>query len=123
MRICIQDPASGATYLIDEVDLPPFETDPDDYTISVDVLFVIPTDNLIQELPASRLSDSPTPSVQIVDPDTNRSWVIPFESLERFEIPVPPTDGDAVVWFAMPTARELVAAVPVFRKALVQHSS
>lgn len=123
MRVCIQDPASSATYLIDEADLAPFETDPDDYTVSVDVLLVIPTDDLVQELPSSRLSDSSTPSLQIVNPDSNLSWVLPHESLQRFEVAVPPTDGDDIVWFAMPTARELAAAVPVFRKALVQHSS
>lgn len=123
MKICIQDPASTGTYLLDEVDLVPFATDSDDYSIAVDVLFVIPSDHLVQELPASRLSESTTPSVQIVDPGGDRSWVIPFAKLEGFRVPVPPGDDDDVVWFAMPSARELIAAVPVFRKALVQHSS
>ncbi|MGH3328106.1 MAG: hypothetical protein ACRDPT_09995 [Streptomycetales bacterium] len=122
VRICIQDPVAGSTYLLDENDLPVFAVDPDDYDIGVDVLFVLPSDDLVQELPASRLTDSPQPSVQIVDPNGNRSWVIPFEKLEAFTVPMPPTEGE-VAWFAMPTARELIAAVPVFRKALVQHSS
>lgn len=123
MKICIQDPALSVTYLLDEADLGGFTADPDDYAATADVLFVIPSGELLQELPSSRLSDSSTPSIQIVDPDGNRSWLIPFEGLQRFRVPVPPTDGDDIAWFAMPTARELIAAVPVFRKALVQHSS
>lgn len=123
MKICIQDPLLERTYLMDESDLGVFATDPDDYSVSVDVLFVLPSDDLVQELPASRLTDSAEPSVQIVDPAGNRSWVVPFEKLEAFVVPVPPADVDDVAWFAMPTARELIAAVPVFRKALVQHSS
>ena len=85
------------------------------------MLFVILSDHLVQELPASRLCESMIPSVQIVDPGGDRSWVIPFAKLEEFS--VPPGNADDVVWFVMPSARELVAAVPVFRKALVQHSS
>lgn len=123
MKICIQDPISIATYVLDADDLTSFAADPDDYTTSVDVLLVIPSDQLVQELPATRLSDSPNPSVQIVDPEGNRSWVIPFEKLAAFQVPSPPDDAQDVVWFAMPSARALIAAVPVFRKALVQHSS
>jgi hypothetical protein len=123
MKICIQDPLAAQTYLLDERDLAAFAADPDDYSISVDVLFVLPSDQLVQELPASRFTDSGTPSIQIADPGANRTWVIPFEKLQAFAVPVPPTDETDVAWFAMPTARELIAAVPVFRKALVQHSS
>jgi hypothetical protein len=123
VKICIQDPVSVATYLVDDADLAPFVTDPDDYGTAIDMLFVIPSGQLVQELPASRLSESMTPSIQITDPAGNRSWVIPFEKLQGFRVPVPPVDSDDVVWFAMPTARDLIAAVPVFRKALVQHSS
>ncbi len=122
MKICIQDPASARAYILDEIGLEPFAHDSDDYGTKVDVLFVIPSDQLVQELPASRLSDSAEPVVQIVDPASNSSWVIPHDALEKFRVSVPPVDED-VVWFAMPTARELIAAVPVFRKALVQHSS
>lgn len=123
MRICIQDPASARTYLLNETDLAPCAHDPDDYDVSADVLFVIPSDQLVEELPASRLSDATSPTVQIADPANNRTWVLAFSELERFRVSVPPSDVEDVVWFAMPTARELVAAVPVFRKALVQHSS
>jgi hypothetical protein len=123
VKICIQDPVSAATYLIDDADLAPFATNPDDYNTAIDVLFVIPSNQLVQELPASRLSESTTPAIQITDPAGNRSWVIPFDKLQGFRVSVPPADADDVVWFAMPTARDLIAAVPVFRKALVQHSS
>jgi hypothetical protein len=123
MKICIQDPVGARTYLLDENHLAAFAADPDDYSGNVDVLFVMPSDELVQELPASRLTDSQTPSIQIVDPGGNRAWVIPFEKLEDFVVPAPPADGEDVAWFAMPTARDLMTAVPVFRKALVQFSS
>jgi hypothetical protein len=123
MKLCIQDPASAATYLIPEDALTTFRSDPDVTGEAIDVLFVIPTDDVIQELPASRLSDSQTPSVQIVDPDGNRNWVLSHQDLQEFRASAPPADGEDVVWFAMPSARDLLAAVPVFRKALVQFSS
>lgn len=122
MKVCIQDPASAATYLIPEAALEGFSGDPDENGQSVDVLFVMPSDDVIQELPASRLSDSTTPAVQIIDPDRNCSWVIGFTELQAFRVATPPADGEGVLWFSMPSARELLAAVPVFRKALVQNS-
>ncbi len=123
MKICVQDPVVATTYLLDETDLWPFSVDPDDYSVTADVLFVLPSGHLLEDLPASRLSDSTEPAVQVVDPDTNRSWLIPFDALIRFEVSTPPSDPEGVVWFAMPSAHDLLAAVPVFRKALVQHSS
>jgi hypothetical protein len=122
MQICIQDPAKYSTYLLQEDDLQRFAVDPADDGVAADVLFVHPAATLVQELPASRLTDSETPSVQIVDPDRSRSWLIGFEALQDFRVPTPPSEGN-VVWFAMPSAKEILAAVPVFRRALVQHSS
>ena len=122
MKICIQDPVVGSTYVLSQDDLEAFVSDPDDYTAGADILFVIPTDQLVQELPATRLSDAADPTVQIISPDANRSWIIPAGKLDNFLVDVPPSDDD-VVWFAMPSARDLIAAVPIFRKALVQHSS
>jgi hypothetical protein len=121
MIICIQDPVHDATYVVEGDALERFAVAPDADAGEVDVLFVVPTDALVQELPATRLSDAASPTIQIVDPDANRSWVIPAAALDELRVAVPPTSGD-VVWFAMPSARELVAAVPVFRRALVQHS-
>lgn len=123
MQICIQDPAKYATYLLQEDDLQRFAVNPNDDGVAADVLFVHPADTLVQELPASRLTDSETPSVQIVDPDRSRSWLIRFSDLQEFRVPTPPSDSDGVIWFAMPSAKEILAAVPVFRRALVQHSS
>lgn len=122
MKLCIQDPASAATYLIPADDLPPFNTDPDLTGEAVDVLFVIPSDDVIQELPATRLSDSTTPSVQIIDPDQSMSWVLSHKALQQFRVPAPPVDGEETLWFSMPSSRELLAAVPMFRRALVQNS-
>jgi len=123
MKICIQDPSNGSTYLLSESNLTPFAIDSNTDETSVDVLFVCPADTLVQELPASRMTDSTTPTVQIVDPDNNRSWILQFSDLQRFRVPTPPSDGKDLAWFAMPSAKEVLAAVPAFRRALVQHSS
>lgn len=122
MRVCIQDPVKNANYVINEAELAKFAVDGDDDR-EVDVLLVASGDTLLQELPPSRLSDSDMPTVQIVDPDANRNWVIPFEALQRFSTPTPPSDSEDIRWFAMPLARNALAAVPVFRRALVQNSS
>jgi len=122
VQICIQDPASYRTYLIPDASLAAFEVEAahDD---EADVVFVLPSDALIQELPASRLTDSESPTIQIVDTEGSRAWRLEFEQLERFSVAVPPSDEIEVAWFAMPSAKQVLAAVPVFRKALVQHSS
>jgi hypothetical protein len=122
MQICIQDPANYRTYLIPDSALDDFEVEAahDD---EADVVFVLPSDALIQELPASRLTDSETPTIQIVDTEGSRAWRMRFDELQRFSVAVPPSDEVEAAWFAMPSAKQVLAAVPVFRKALVQHSS
>lgn len=123
MKFCIQDPVNRRVYLADEADLGPWAADPDDYSVQVDVLLIVPSDELLQELPATRLTDETAPIVQIVDPNRNKSWILSSEDLEKFSVDAAPTDEGDMAWFAMPSARELIAAVPVFRKALVQHGS
>lgn len=122
MKICIQDPANYRTYVLPPTALADYATDAH-YDDEADVVFVLPSDALIQELPESRLTDSETPTIQIVDTEAGRTWRLSFEQLERFAVAVPPSDEDDVAWFAMPSAKQVLAAVPVFRKALVQHSS
>ena len=123
MQVCIQDPRNQAVYLLNEAELAKFAADADAQDQAVDVLLVHPGDTLIQELPPSRMTDSETPTVQIVDPDGNRNWIIGFDDLNRYRVPTPPADAEDVIWFAMPSAKEVMAAVPLFRRALVQHGS
>jgi hypothetical protein len=121
MKFCIQDPRNGRVYLADDAELAPFAVSPDDYSLKVDVLLIVPGDELVQELPSSRLTDSDEPTVQIVDPSRNKSWLLTSADLQAFRVTAPPSDERDVAWFAMPSARELLAVVPIFRKALVQH--
>jgi hypothetical protein len=123
MQICIQDPHNNAVYLLSEAELTNFAADEKDQEKPIDVLLVYPGNTLVQELPPARMTDSDNPTVQIVDPDGNRNWIIEFEELKRYVVPTPPSDVEDVIWFAMPSAKESLAAVPVFRRALVQHSS
>jgi len=122
MHVCIQDPAQNTSYFINERELAKFSAGAGEEH-EADVLLVASGNTLLQELPSSRLSDSDTPTIQIVDPDANGSWVIPFESLKRYAVADLPGEAEDVHWFAMPSARDALAAVPVFRRALVQHSS
>ena len=123
MQVCVQDPANNKTYLMSRTDLSAFAADSRDDGRDVDVLLIHGGECIVQELPSSRLSDSPTPTVQIVDSESGQSWIVDFESLTSFSVPAPPSDGDNIIWFAMPSAKEVLAAVPVVRRALVQHSS
>lgn len=122
MHVCIQDPVRNINYVINEAELAKFSVDTDENQ-DIDVLLVASGDTLLHEIPSSRLSDSATPTVQIVDPDSSRNWVIGFDDLQRYASNTPPNDVEDMNWFAMPTARDLLAAVPIFRRALVQHSS
>lgn len=122
MNLCIQHPAEGTTYLLPKDALEEFACEPGAREQAADVMFVIPSTDLVQELPASRLSDAVEPLIQVADPDRDRSWMIPFEKLSRFRVPVPPLEMDDITWFAIPEKPQLVGSVPVFRKAPVQHS-
>jgi hypothetical protein len=121
MKFCIQDPAEGRVYLAEESALDQFLVPSEDQSVDVDVLLVVPSSDLLQPLPSTRMKDGPITAVQIVDPRRNKNWILTAADLDKFVVDFPPTDEDGVTWFAMPTARELIAAVPVFRKALVQH--
>jgi hypothetical protein len=122
VNFCIQDPSASKTFLLSDYALKQFEAD-ESTDVAADVLFVCPSDSLLQEIPPpARLSNSDRPVVQIVDSDKNKSWVIDYSNLEKMEVAAPP-QGKDVVWFAMPKAKEVMAAIPMFRRALVQHGS
>lgn len=123
MRFCIQDLADGATYVFDQDALGVFRVDPDYCGQDIDVLLVVPSGEIIQEVPPCRLTDAVDPTVQLVDTVRNLAWVFKLCDMAAYRTSTPPAEIDDVIWFAMPTSRELVAAVPVFRKALVQHGS
>lgn len=119
MDVCIQDPGTFRTFLIPDGALSEFSSDG---TEDADIVFVMPSDSMVQEVGASRLTDAGNPTIQIVDTDGDRAWRLSHEDLTRFAVDTPP-DGENTAWFAMPSAKEVLAAVPVFRKALVQHGS
>ncbi len=122
MNICIQDPATYRTFLVPNEALSEFSCD-GEREESADIVFVIPSNAMVQEVPASRLTDADSPTIHIVDPDADQAWRLSYEQLERFTVAAPPVEDGDSAWFAMPSAREVLAAVPVFRKALVQHGS
>jgi hypothetical protein len=122
MQVCIQDPSNSSCYVIADAELAKFAVEETGPEREVDVLFVCPGNSLVQELPSSRLTDSVTPTIQIVDPDHNKNWVVDFAHLANYRVASPPVSIDETIWFAMPSAREVLAAVPMFRRALVQNS-
>jgi len=122
MRVCIQDPVNSTAYVINALELDRFRASEDAFE-DVDVMLVHGGDSVIQELPAFRASDTTHPTVQIVDAEGDRSWILKFDDLKSFSRPAPSPQDNDVIWFAMPSARDVLAAVPVFRKAIVQMSS
>ncbi|MGW0394818.1 hypothetical protein ACWDYJ_28840 [Streptomyces sp. NPDC003042] len=87
-----------------------------------DVVFVLPSETLCEQVPVIAGSGSTNPSILISDPDRDRRWLLTRSDLERFAADhQPPADA---VWFSMPDASAgIYAAVPLFRRALVQNSS
>ncbi|MEU9026792.1 hypothetical protein AB0D46_04485 [Streptomyces sp. NPDC048383] len=118
----MQDPGKNATYILDPELLGEFTVGPAQLGESADVVFVLPSKTLCEQVPVVSGSGSADPSILISDPDGDRRWLLTRSDLERFAAgDQPPTDA---VWFSMPDASAgIYAAVPLFRRALVQNSS
>lgn len=122
MKIAVQDPGKNATYILDPELLGEFTVGPAQLGEGADVVFVLPSKTLCEQVPVVSGSASTDPSILISDPDGDRRWLLTRSDLERFAAgDQPPTDA---VWFSMPDASAgIYAAVPLFRRALVQNSS
>ncbi|MFF2657691.1 hypothetical protein ACFVUH_10050 [Kitasatospora sp. NPDC058032] len=121
MHIAVQDPSTKTTYLLDAAGLAPFEAVPSQLDDGADIVFVLPSATLVEQVPVVPGSASADPSILISDPDGDRRWLLNRSDLERFAC------GEAqegAIWFSLPDAEAgLYAAVPLFRRALVQNSS
>lgn len=123
MKICIQDPRGGRTYVLGSCELDQYRLNGEDEA-AADILFVMPSRLLVEELPAVRSSASTRPSVLICDPDHDRRWLLAHADLERFSVAwTPDAVDDEAVWFSMPDDCGVLGVVPFFRRALVQNSS
>ncbi|MEU5388858.1 hypothetical protein [Kitasatospora cineracea] len=122
MQIAVQDPSTKTTYLLDPASLAEFEADPSQLDEGADVVFVLPSAVLCEQVPVVPGDASADPSILISDPDGDRRWLLTRSDLERFASGEQ-AQGDAV-WFSLPSAEVgLYSAVPLFRRALVQNSS
>ncbi|GLV88637.1 hypothetical protein Slala04_00910 [Streptomyces lavendulae subsp. lavendulae] len=122
MKIAVQDPGKNATYVLDPELLGEFTVKPAQLGEGADVVFVLPSKTLCEQVPVVAGTGSADPSILISDPDGDRRWLLTRSALERFAADgQPPTDA---VWFSMPDASAgIYSAVPLFRRALVQNSS
>lgn len=122
VRIAVQDPGKNATYILDPDLLAEFEVEPTRLGDGADIVFVLPSKTLCDQVPVVAGNGSPDPSILISDPDGDRRWLLTRSDLERFAADErPPADA---VWFSMPDSTAgIYTAVPLFRRALVQNSS
>ncbi|MFD5425933.1 hypothetical protein [Streptomyces sp. NPDC127084] len=121
MKIAVQDPGRNATYVLDPELLGEFTVDPAQLGEGADVVFVLPSKTLCEQVPVVAGTGSADPSILISDPDGDRRWLLTRSALERFADVQPPADA---VWFSMPDeSAGIYSAVPLFRRALVQNSS
>lgn len=123
MKVSIQDPQHQTTYVLESDELDQYRLNGEDEALA-DILFVMPSRLLIEELPTVRSSASTEPSVLICDPDHDRRWLLAHADLERFSVGWrADAANDEAVWFSMPDDCGVLGLVPFFRRALVQNSS
>ncbi|MGH3869011.1 MAG: hypothetical protein ACRDQ4_23410 [Pseudonocardiaceae bacterium] len=91
---------------------------------AADIVFVIPSESLIQrtvDYPAI-FKNTPTESIMIIDSDTDKAWLFAMDDLQRFKA----TEGFANnvdIWFAIPDGESIISATPILRRALEQYGS
>jgi hypothetical protein len=121
-KLAVQDLQHATTYLLDTGQLDQYRLDETD-DAAADVLFVMPSQLLVEEVPALCSAESAEPSVLICDPDHDRRWLLAHADLTNFAVRPGTEPADADMGFSMPEASGLLEAVPFFRRALVQNSS
>ncbi|MFJ2782401.1 MULTISPECIES: hypothetical protein [unclassified Kitasatospora] len=123
MQIAVQDPEKHTTYILDPSSLADFELSNAQSGDGADIVFVLPSQTLCDQVPVVPGAGSGDQSILISDPDSDRRWLLTRSDLERFAAPTSSAANEAV-WFSMPgTAAGIYTAVPLFRRALVQNSS
>lgn len=119
--VLIQDPVRHCSYLIPAVAMQSYRVQPEDYLKmgSESVTFVIPDDDLVEEVPPFLRNSEAVPSVLIQHPAGATSYFLTFEQLQLFkcsEDTIPPYG----IAFVMPVGMELIEELPPLMHASLQ---
>lgn len=123
MNLLIQDTTIRCSYFLGQEDLTKFEVPKGVEPLDADVLFMIPNEFLLDEVPPARRTDGPVTRIAIVDSVANRTYQISRQDLEAFEIDSNAGEDPNTVTFAIPSSLDLMTEVPIFRRALLQYGS
>ncbi|MGK9353688.1 hypothetical protein ACSS1H_12195 [Acinetobacter baumannii] len=119
--ILIQDPSKSISYLITAEKMVQYKLKPTELALIDDnvVTFVIPDDELVDEIPPFLKSDKGVPSVLIQHPVGSASYLLSNQELSKYEVSqeVIPSYGLA---FVMPTGMELIEDLPPLMAATLQ---
>ena len=122
-NVLLQDPARGCSYFVDASELKKYEASIDTWAKVDDstVTFVIPDNELIDEVPPFLRNPELHPSVLIRYAKKQTSYFLSFDDLQKFKAPLPQVTGDgAWVSFIIPRGTELIEELPSMRRALLQ---
>lgn len=123
MNILIQDTNIRCSYLLNDDQLKKYEVSIEPDTLDADVLFMVPNEFLLDEIPPSRSTDGPVTSIAIIDSVADKAYQLSRNDLEAYEVDVNTGTSPGTITFAIPTSMELMTEVPIFRRSLVQYGS
>lgn len=122
-NVLVQDPARQCAYYLLAGDLSQFEATIDTWARLDDstVTFVVPDDDVIDEVPPSLRTPELLPSVLIRYNRRKKAYFLTFEDLQRFRIEQPTESFDPrSISFIIPRGTELIEELPLMRRALLQ---
>jgi len=125
-NVLIQDPARQCAYYIDAVQLQAFQATVETWSKLDDktVTFIIPGDDLIDEVPPFLRTPELNPTILIRYPRGKASYFLTFEDLQAFKIPQPEQSLDPqCISFIIPLGTELIEELPSLRRALLQSNT
>ena len=127
MNILIQDTNIRCSYLLNDDQLKKYEVSMEPDTLDADVLFMVPNEFLLDEIPPSRSTDGPVTTIAIIDSVADKAYQLSRNDLEAYEVDVNVDvnidTNPGTITFAIPSSMELMTEVPIFRRSLVQYGS
>ena len=125
-NVLVQDPARQCAYYIKADQLQAFKATAQTWTQVNDstVTFVIPGDELVDEVPPFLRVPELSPSVLIRYSAGKAAYFLTFEDLQAFKIPQPQESFDPdSISFIVPRGTEMIEELPTLRRALLQSST
>ena len=126
-EVLIQDPLAVCAYHVPAEELAKFRAGADVWAKvgPGTVTFVLPSGDMIEEVPPFRQVAEEAPSVLIQFPRGEASYFLTAEDLLEYRIPQPQEywEGFTGVSFVIPRSTELIEQLPALRRAALQSST